>query len=201
MISLLIKRFAGKKQLTPIGLSGSALGNSRFLCPNCNCYFLSILIAFHSMSYFWSLYYQFRKNLFTIRKYQCDQAMPASHKTRKLKKKKLNISVSQSSFSNADKLESPLTKGGYHFDEVVSALQKDIRLGNVFNAVFWAKELDEFNEETGSGGTALWNRLKTISSEDVGIANPIAPVVIQVLAEQYRDFKQRKDDAYRLFLY
>ena len=37
----------------------------------------------------------------------------------------------------------PITRNHYQYDEVVSALQKEIRRGNEFNAFFWGLELCE----------------------------------------------------------
>jgi replication-associated recombination protein RarA len=89
------------------------------------------------------------------------------------------------------------TQRGYDFHELLSALQKDIRRGNEYEAMFWAVKLEGFN------ATALWNRLKVIASEDIGIANPLAPLVIDVLEKEYFDTKnpeKPEKDAYRLFL-
>jgi len=91
----------------------------------------------------------------------------------------------------------PQTQRGYDFHELLSALQKDIRRGNEYEAVFWAVELESFNP------TALWNRLRVIASEDIGIANPLAPLVIDVLEKEYDDAKdpeKPEKDAYRSFL-
>jgi len=88
----------------------------------------------------------------------------------------------------------PQTPRGYDFHELLSALQKDIRRGNEYQAVFWAVELESFNP------TALWDRLRVIASEDIGIANPLAPLVIDVLEKEYDDAKERGNDSYRLFL-
>jgi replication-associated recombination protein RarA len=87
----------------------------------------------------------------------------------------------------------PQNPRGYDFHELLSALQKDIRRGNEYQAVFWAVELESFNP------TALWNRLRVIASEDIGIANPLAPLVIDVLEKEY-DARRRENDSYRLFL-
>jgi len=89
------------------------------------------------------------------------------------------------------------TQRGYDIYELLSALQKDIRRGNEYQATFWAVELESFNP------TALWNRLRVIASEDIGIANPLAPLVIDVLEKEYDDAKDPENpekDAYRLFL-
>ena len=76
--------------------------------------------------------------------------------------------------------------------EVMSALQKEIRRGNEENALYWALELEEFNS------TLLWNRLKVISSEDIGIAQSFISILIETLHRQYLDFK--KKDESKLFL-
>jgi replication-associated recombination protein RarA len=97
-------------------------------------------------------------------------------------------------------------KRGYDFYELLSALQKDIRRGNEYEAVFWAVQLD------GISSKALWNRLRIIASEDVGVANSLAPLVIDMLKREYcdakgltynmekKDPKGKTDDSYRLFL-
>jgi replication-associated recombination protein RarA len=84
----------------------------------------------------------------------------------------------------------PQTQRGYDFHELLSALQKDIRRGNEYEAVFWAAELESFNP------TALWNRLRVIASEDIGIANPLALLVIDVLEKEYNSAKERGNDSY-----
>ena len=54
-----------------------------------------------------------------------------------------------------------ITKRGYNFYAVLSALQKAIRRGDARLACYWAAELYE------SGfGPVVWNRLLTISAED-----------------------------------
>jgi replication-associated recombination protein RarA len=91
----------------------------------------------------------------------------------------------------------PQTQRGYDIYELLSALQKDIRRGNEYQALFWAVELESFNPRM------LWNRLRIIASEDISIANPLAPLVIDVLEKEYFDTKnpeKPKKDAYRLFL-
>jgi replication-associated recombination protein RarA len=86
------------------------------------------------------------------------------------------------------------TPRGYDIYELLSALQKDIRRGNEYEALFWAVELESFNPRM------LWNRLRIIASEDIGIANPIAPLVIDVLEKEYEDAKRRNNGSYRLSL-
>jgi replication-associated recombination protein RarA len=86
------------------------------------------------------------------------------------------------------------TTRGYDIYELLSALQKDIRRGNEYKAIFWAAELESFNPRM------LWNRLRIIASEDIGIANPLAPLIVDVLEKEYDDAKKRDNDSYRLFL-
>jgi len=61
----------------------------------------------------------------------------------------------------------PITKNGYDKSEVVSALQKAIRRGNEEQALYWASELMESNEQY-----RMWRRLIVIAAEDVGLADP-----------------------------
>ena len=86
------------------------------------------------------------------------------------------------------------TARGYNLDELFSALQKNIRRGKEYEAMFWAAELESFND------VALWNRLSVIASEDIGPASPIMTLLIETLEKQYYDARKRGSDAYRLFL-
>jgi replication-associated recombination protein RarA len=87
----------------------------------------------------------------------------------------------------------PQTKRGYDIYELLSALQKDIRRGNEYEAMFWAAELESFNAKT------LWNRLRVIASEDIGVANAIAPLIIDILEKEYDDATRRGNISARLF--
>ncbi|MQY57401.1 hypothetical protein GH140_04315, partial [bacterium] len=79
------------------------------------------------------------------------------------------------------------TQGDYNLDEVVSALQKSIRRGLEIEAMYWSMELLPRFERY------LWRRLKIICSEDVGIANPQAIILVQVLSDQYFELRKRGD--------
>ena len=70
------------------------------------------------------------------------------------------------------------TKNGLQADQVISALQKEIRRGNVENACRLAYEMII---TSSSLENFLWERLKIISVEDIGLGEPNAPVVIQNL--------------------
>lgn len=86
------------------------------------------------------------------------------------------------------------TQREYDFYELLSALQKEIRRGNEYEAMFWAVKLESLNAEE------LWNRLRVIASEDIGPANPLMPILIETLRKQYFDAREKEDDSYRLFL-
>ena len=90
--------------------------------------------------------------------------------------------------------DGPTTPKGYDMLEVLSALQKEIRRGKEYEAVYWATELESFNHK------ALWNRLRVIASEDVGLADPLASLIVDVLEKQYYDAVARTNDSSRLFV-
>lgn len=65
------------------------------------------------------------------------------------------------------------TKRGDRLDEVVSALQKEVRRGNELMAKYWALELN---------GSGFWRycfrRMQVIAGEDIGLANPEAMILV-----------------------
>lgn len=63
-------------------------------------------------------------------------------------------------------------------DEVISALQKEIRRGNVENAATIAYEMISTSPELER---KLWDRLLIISVEDVGLGEPQAPTLTAAL--------------------
>jgi len=67
---------------------------------------------------------------------------------------------------------------GLPADEVISALQKEIRRGNMENACMLAYEMVCTSEDLER---KLWDRLCIISAEDVGFGQPNAPVLIDAL--------------------
>jgi replication-associated recombination protein RarA len=89
-------------------------------------------------------------------------------------------------------------KFGYCMYELMSALQKDIRRGHEYKALFWAVKIESTNKKASI--TRLWNRLKVIASEDIGPANPVMPLVIETLEKQYLDARKRRSDSCRIFL-
>jgi replication-associated recombination protein RarA len=88
--------------------------------------------------------------------------------------------------------------GGYKLGEVASALQKCLRRGLEPDALFWATELD-----LSGYGEYCWKRLRIITSEDVGLADPLLPAVIAALYSAWTDQRKKKDERHgpeRLFL-
>ena len=73
-------------------------------------------------------------------------------------------------------------------DEVISALQKEIRRGNTENAALLAYEMATTSPEMEA---YLWYRLLVISVEDVGMGDPQAPVLVNTLYEISQRFGQR----------
>lgn len=74
------------------------------------------------------------------------------------------------------------TVNGYDLFICSSAMQKSIRRGDEKGALFWAVELSE-----SRFGEYVWKRLKAITSEDIGLADPTLPAVIHALYEFYKD--------------
>lgn len=89
--------------------------------------------------------------------------------------------------------------GDYPFDECASALQKMIRRNMEYEACYFAMILHK------SGYYKyVWKRLVVIASEDIGNANPLAPVVVQALKSNYDiaiDSKSRQSGDALLFLF
>jgi len=81
---------------------------------------------------------------------------------------------------------------------LLSALQKSIRRGLEYQAMYFATELEDMNWR------ALWNRLRIIASEDISLARPSMPIIIDVLANQYETFRTEDEKKgkkrYRIFL-
>jgi len=90
----------------------------------------------------------------------------------------------------------PKTKNNYLLQEVVSALQKDIRRGNEENALVWALEM--FPKYSNY----LWKRLSVISAED--IESPQACSVVNALREAFyftnEDKKKGEEYKHRVFI-
>lgn len=71
---------------------------------------------------------------------------------------------------------------GIPVDQLVSVLQKEIRRSNVDNAVLAAYEMLTTSPEVAEH---MWRRLKLIAVEDIGMGEPLAPVLLNSLYENY----------------
>jgi replication-associated recombination protein RarA len=85
------------------------------------------------------------------------------------------------------------TAHGHPADEVISALQKAIRRGELEQAVLLAyemyctsPELEEF----------LWMRLQVISAEDVGTGSFVEPVIVESLYQMHTRFDRGVGDRF-----
>jgi replication-associated recombination protein RarA len=79
------------------------------------------------------------------------------------------------------------TPNGHACGEVTSALQKAIRRSDERGSLYWSSELDF----AGYAGYC-WKRLRLIATEDVGLADPHAAVLVRTLYDNWVD--QRKTD-------
>lgn len=77
-----------------------------------------------------------------------------------------------------------ITASGYSGDLMLSALQKFIRRGEAENAARAAYELSIACEEADH---LVWQRLRVICAEDVGLGCPEAPAVVHALAQSAND--------------
>ncbi len=90
------------------------------------------------------------------------------------------------------------TPGGHFCGEVASALQKCIRRGDEDGALYWGTELD-----LAGYGEYVWKRLRIITSEDVGLAEPGMCADIRGLYDNWLDQRKKRDEKHgpeRLFL-
>lgn len=83
-------------------------------------------------------------------------------------------------------IEDPFTRltspRGIPVDQLVSVLHKEIRRSNVDNAVLAAYEMLTTSPEVAEH---MWHRLKLIAVEDVGMGQPLAPVLLNSLHDNY----------------
>lgn len=76
--------------------------------------------------------------------------------------------------------DEPQTKHGFVVDQVISALQKEIRRGHIENAALLAYELLITSPVLED---ILWSRLIVIAVEDIGFGDVQAPVLISTLQD------------------
>lgn len=88
------------------------------------------------------------------------------------------------------------TPGGYNFGQCVSALQKEIRRSNEWNAMYWAMQIEATPKMSGY----LWKRLAVIASEDIGIDGGNLPLLLATLRASYEETKPKGGEEHRLFL-
>lgn len=85
------------------------------------------------------------------------------------------------------------TRNGIQADEVISALQKEIRRGNAENASLLAAEMIVTSAELEA---YLWFRLQVISVEDIGYGNLDVPVLIETLFQMHQRIPRPHGDRY-----
>lgn len=78
-------------------------------------------------------------------------------------------------------------------DEVISAVQKEIRRGHTENAALLAYEMLSTSVEMEE---YLWGRLQVISVEDVGYGNLNAPILIETLYQMHLRIPRPRGDRY-----
>src|SRR5947207_1229131 len=78
-------------------------------------------------------------------------------------------------------------------DEVISALQKEIRRGNTENAAMLAYEMLITSPEMEA---YLWSRLQVISVEDVGYGNLNAPILVETLFQMHSRLPRTQGDRF-----
>lgn len=78
-------------------------------------------------------------------------------------------------------------------DEVISALQKEIRRGNTENAALLAWEMLNTSAEMEE---LLWSRLQVISVEDIGFGAVQAPLLIETLYQMHLRLPRPRGDRY-----
>jgi len=77
------------------------------------------------------------------------------------------------------------TVHGFQADQVISALQKEIRRGNTENAALLAYEMVSTSAALED---YFWQRIMVISVEDIGFGSPMAPVVVSALVQMLDKF-------------
>lgn len=90
------------------------------------------------------------------------------------------------------------TRNGYAADEVISALQKSIRRGLEEQACMFAYEMYISSPQLEE---KLWRRLMTISVEDIGMANPMASIVVNSLNQMRQSFEYSDNDRTIYFIH
>jgi replication-associated recombination protein RarA len=87
-----------------------------------------------------------------------------------------------------------ITDHGHDFFEALSALQKSVRRNKEADALYWAYQLSGFNP------VAMWNRLKVMASEEVGLASPETVLLVRALYDNWQDVGKGNPGEGGLFL-
>ena len=83
-------------------------------------------------------------------------------------------------------------------DQVISALQKEIRRGHTENAALLAYEMLTTSDELEA---KLWQRLQVISVEDIGYGQLDAPVLVHTLFQMHHNFARPQGDRFLFALH
>ena len=113
-------------------------------------------------------------------------------------KKTINASENRDPEFLADPWARTRTRNGLAADEVISALQKSIRRGKERAACEFAYELYISSPDFES---KLWRRLQAISVEDIGMGNPMAPILINSLNQMRQNFSYNEPDRAMMFVH
>ncbi len=113
-------------------------------------------------------------------------------------KENINTSENRDPEFLADPWARTRTRNGLAADEVISALQKSIRRGKERAACEFAYELYISSPDFEN---KLWRRLQAISVEDVGMGNPMAPILINNLNQMRQNFSYNEPDRAMMFVH
>lgn len=91
------------------------------------------------------------------------------------------------------------TTHGFNDDEVISALQKDIRRGNEQEAMYWALEISN-NGKHKSGFGRLRNRLIIITYEDIGLGESDTVLKASKAIEDMERLYKSKNKGWKIIL-
>ena len=96
-------------------------------------------------------------------------------------------------FEEPNSWDSVRTQRDLPADQVISALQKEIRRGHAENAALLAYEMVTTSDELEA---KLWQRLQVISGEDVGYGELDAPILIHALFQMRLNFPRTQGDRF-----
>jgi len=91
------------------------------------------------------------------------------------------------------------TKHGFNDDEVISALQKQIRRGIEDDAFYWALEICS-NGRNKSGFSRLRNRLTAITYEDIGLGDPDIVLQVSIALRDMEKMYNNNNDSWKVIL-